>query len=141
MRSVIRSCRSDEVVLPNGICPTVLVIDANVECAQSLADLLEYCGYSVLVAIDGRMALALASPPPDIVIVEIALPDVDGYELLEQLRERAGSNRQLVIAVTVRPRDEQVDLQGMLDLHFLKPADPRVLLPALAGFARTLSAK
>lgn len=136
MPKVVRSSRAAAVAPPEGISPTVLVVDSNEECARSLAELLEYCGYSVSVAIDGRMARALADPPPDIIITELLLPDVDGYELVRELREQAGSKRQLIIAVTVRQREGKQ--QAPPDLHYLKPADPRVLLPALARFSRTL---
>jgi len=136
MGRVLSSSRTEAVVPPDGVSPSVLVIDSNEDCALSLAELLECCGYSVSVAIDGRMARALADPPPDIIITELRLPDVDGYELVQELRDRAGSKRQLIIAVTARQRDGKQ--KAPADLHFVKPADPRVLLPALARFARTL---
>ena len=139
MPNVIQSSRVNAVAPPAGISPSVLVIDSNEDCARSLAELLQFCGYSVSVAIDGRMALALAGPPPDIIITELFLPDLDGYELVRELRERAGSKRQLVIAVTARQRETKQKVAIRPDLHYLKPADPRVLLPALARFSRTLA--
>ena len=137
MLRVIRSSRTDAVVPPVGISPAVLVVDPNEDCARSLADLLECCGYSVTAAIDGRMALALADPPPDIIITELRLPDLDGYELIGKLRERAGKKNQLIIAVTTREGEEKVAVRP--DIHYRKPVDPRVLLPALARFSRTLA--
>ena len=93
MQRLMRSSRADAVAPPEGISPSVLVIDSNEDCARSLAELLDFCGYSVSVAIDGRMALALADPPPDIIITELSLPDMDGYELVDRLRERGGAKR------------------------------------------------
>ena len=139
MLRVIQSSRTDAVVPPVGISPAVLVVDPNEDCARSLAELLECCGYSVSAAIDGRMALALADPPPDIIITELILPDLDGYELVRTLRERAGTKRQLIIAVTARQREEKQKGAVRPDLYYLKPADPRVLLPALARFSRGLA--
>lgn len=139
MLRVIRSSRTDAVVPPVGISPAVLVVDPNEDCARSLADLLECCGYSVSAAIDGRMALALADPPPDIIITELLLPYLDGYELIGALRERAGTKHQLIIAVTALEREEKQKVAVRPDLHYRKPADPRVLLPALARFSRGLA--
>ena len=129
--------RAEAVVLPDGISPSVLVIDSNVECARSLAELLECCGYTARVAIDGRMAVALADPPPDIIVIELAIPDIDGFELVRRLRALAAAKKQLVIAVTVLSCED--DVPAKIDLHFLKPAEPRLLLSALARFARTLT--
>jgi CheY-like chemotaxis protein len=139
MRGIFRTSRIEAVAPPEGLSPSVLVVDTNEDCARSLAELLEFCGYSVSVAIDGRMALALADPPPDIIITELALPDLDGCELVRRMRERAGMKPLLVIAVTVRPPDETRTASGTIDHRFLKPADPKVLLPALARFTRTLA--
>jgi CheY-like chemotaxis protein len=62
---------------------------------------------------------------------------MDGYELVDRLRERGRAKHQLVIAVTVRQRDGSRPTS--IDQLYLKPADPRVLLPTLARFARTLA--
>jgi two-component system OmpR family response regulator len=139
MRRMIRSSRVDAVAPPEGISPSVLVVDTNEECARSLAELLEFCGYSVSVAIDGQMALALAEPQPDILITELSLPDLDGYELVRRMRELAGTKPLLVIAVTVWQPDDAPTASGKIDLWYLKPADPKVLLPALARFTRSLA--
>ena len=105
------------------------------------ADLLEFCGYRVMTAMSGRDAVRLADPPPDVVITELRLPDIDGYDLVRQLHERAGAKPQLVIAVTSRQREEDCVRAAAagVDLHFSKPADPRELLVAVARFVRGLT--
>jgi CheY-like chemotaxis protein len=138
MSRVLPTSRLAAVAPPDGVSPSVLVVDANEDCARSLAELLEFCGYTVSVAIDGRTALALAEPPPDIIITDLVIPDLDGFELIRQLRSRAGAKAQFVIAVTARQRADNRGAPVKIDLLFLKPADPKVLLPALARFARLL---
>jgi CheY-like chemotaxis protein len=138
MSRVLPTSRVAAVAPPDGVSPSVLVVDTNEDCARSLAELLEFCGYTVSVAIDGQMALALSDPPPDIIITELAIPDIDGFELIRQLRARAGTKSQFVIAVTTRQRADNRGAPVKIDHLFLKPADPKVLLPALARFARSL---
>jgi CheY-like chemotaxis protein len=138
MRTVVRSSCAAAVVPPEGLSPSVLVVDTDDECGRSLAELLDFCGYSVSVAGGGQTALALADPPPDILITELSLPDLDGYELVNRIRERAGEKPLLVIAITLRQLEEGSTAPVRVDLHFRRPADPRVLLPALARFAHTL---
>lgn len=140
MSPIARANRAVDVTAPVGVPSSVLVVENNEDCASSLADLLEFCGYRVAVATSGREALRLADPPPDVVITELRLSDVDGYDLVRQLRERAGAKPQLVIAVTSRQREEDCGRAAAgVDLHFSKPADPRQLLAAVACFFRTLT--
>jgi len=136
---MIRSSRIDAVAPPEGLCPSVLVVDANEECARSLGELLEYCGYSVSVAIDGQMALAMGEIPPDILITELTLPDLDGYELVRRVRARASAKPILVVVVSVRQLEESQASPMPIDFHYLKPADPKVILTTLARFARALA--
>jgi DNA-binding response OmpR family regulator len=138
MSRVLKTSRAAAVAPPDGVSPSVLVVDTNEDCARSLAELLEFCGYTVSVAIDGRMALALADPLPDIIITELALPDLDGFELIRQLRARAGNKTQFVIAVSSRQCADNRGTPVKIDLNYVKPADPKVLMPALARFARSL---
>ena len=90
-----------EFSAPAGVSASVLVLDSHEDSARSLADLLEFCGYQVVVASSGAEALSLASPF-DVVITELRLPDMDGYDLVRQMRERAGKRPQLIVAVTDR---------------------------------------
>jgi DNA-binding response OmpR family regulator len=96
--------------------------------------LLEYCGYSASVAPTARDALA--GPTPAIVVTELCLPDMDGYDLVRRLRERAGGRPMFVVAVSSRQPDDRRPAAGAgVDLYLSKPADPRELLAALARFS------
>jgi len=79
----------------------VLVVDDNVDAAQTLRELLVTLGHESAVAYDGLAALELAgSFKPDIAILDIGLPVMDGYELARKLREQLGPETPRLIAVT-----------------------------------------
>ena len=71
----------------------VLVVDDQVDSAQSLAALLEAAGFVVATAFDGNQALSVADNfRPDLVISDLEMPEMDGCELLARLRKRLGPN-------------------------------------------------
>jgi CheY-like chemotaxis protein len=104
----------------------VLVVDDNHDAADSLAMLLEMDGHHSRVAHDGAQALALAQTfAPEVALLDIGLPGMDGYELARALRERLGPSL-LLVALTGWSGDdarEQALAQGF-DVHMTKPADP-----------------
>jgi CheY-like chemotaxis protein len=114
----------------------VLVVDDNHDCAVSLALLLQQWGYEPAVAYDGPAALALASAaPPAAVVLDIALPGMDGCELATRLRGLPGMAKALLVALTGYGREEDVRLcsQAGIDLHLVKPCDPEELRRVLDG--------
>lgn len=133
MSTVVRPGRDS--ARPEGASLPILVVEDHEDCAASLAELLEFCGYSVRVAPTARDALA--GPTPAIVVTELRLPDMDGYDLVRRLRERAGDRPMLVVAVSSRQRDDdrRPGAGAGVDLHLPKPADPRELLAALTRFS------
>ena len=137
------SHRGQEVAPPPELSLSILVIESHEDSASSLADLLQFCGYRVAVAESGRTALALAEPVPDIIVMELRLPDMDGHELVSQLRQRAGAKPLFIVSVTNggSPEERQRAIQSGVDLYLHKPADPKVLLAALARFCRSLVPK
>src|SRR5262249_33438167 len=79
----------------------VLVVDDSPDCAESLALLLRSWGYEAVVTSDGHAALEAAHGcPPDVVLFDLALPGMDGYQLARRLRRIAGMERALLVAVT-----------------------------------------
>jgi len=75
----------------------VLVVDDNEDSADVLAELLRMCGHGVRVASYGQDALELVSDaPPDVVLLDVGLPDLDGYEVAALIRERFGRGIRLV---------------------------------------------
>jgi PAS domain S-box-containing protein len=103
----------------------ILVVDDNVDAANSLAQLLTLLGHDVAVAHDGPAALGKAAEaPPELVFVDIGLPGMDGYALARALRA-AGLDRAALVAVTGYGRDQDVrrSIERGFDDHLVKPVD------------------
>ena len=114
----------------------VLVVDDNHDLAESLATVLRLWGHDVRIAFDGRAAVAAAkSRPPDIVLLDIGLPTLDGFEVARQMRANSDlrQTRIVVISGYGRAEDRQRSREAGIDLHLTKPVDPLVLQRLLAG--------
>jgi signal transduction histidine kinase/ActR/RegA family two-component response regulator len=104
----------------------VLVVDDNADAAQMLAALLEVQGHAVSVEYDGRGALARArSEHPDVLLLDIGLPDMDGYELARRLRAQPENAGATLVALTGygQSQDRQEARQAGFDHYLVKPAD------------------
>jgi two-component system OmpR family response regulator len=123
---------------------SVLVVDDLFDVAASVVEVLSMSGFSrVSVAHTGGAALELAADnPPDVVLLDIGLPDLNGWEVARWLREqgRATGKRALVIAVTGygSAADQSRSEEAGVDLHLVKPVEPAVLVGVLKRFARVL---
>jgi PAS domain S-box-containing protein len=103
----------------------VLVVDDNLDAATSLSTLLSLIGHVVTLASDGPTALALVpAATPDLVLIDIGLPMMDGYALAAALRG-AGLDRAALVAVTGYGRDDDVrrSREAGFDDHLVKPVD------------------
>jgi CheY-like chemotaxis protein len=112
----------------------VLVVDDNVDAAEMLADALREAGYEVAVAHDGPGALTLAQElRPEVAVLDIGLPVMDGYEVARQLRARLGDGTVRLIAVTgyAQPQDVARGRAAGFERHLRKPVDLATLLEAL----------
>jgi CheY-like chemotaxis protein len=118
---------------------SILIVDDHPEVADSLADLLACYGHETRVARDGGEAIEVAvNGRFDVVILDIILPDGEGYTVAGRLRE-AMANRPLLIAVTGLPNLEGWSRAKGFDHHFVKPVEPAVLRDLLAGYADQLA--
>lgn len=123
-------------------CPlTVLVVDDLRDAADSMGDLLTLCGYTARVTYRGEDALRLAAAaPPDVVLLDLAMPGMDGWDLARRLRDEAGGKRPLLVAVSgygdAAARRRSAD--AGIDLHLVKPVDGAVLVGVLKRFGRVL---
>jgi two-component system CheB/CheR fusion protein len=109
----------------------VLVVDDNVDAAETLAVMLQLHGHTVSVAHDGARALAMAEEhPPDVVILDIGLPGIDGYQVARTLRGRAATARVTIAALTGygQAEDAARALSAGCDLHFVKPVNMQTLV-------------
>ena len=107
--------------------PRVLVVEDNRDAADMLACLLRCRGYEVRVAYDGPEGVATARGfHPQVVISDIGLPGMDGYEMARRLREDPALGHTLLVAVSGYGADDDVSraLSAGFDHHFVKPVDP-----------------
>src|ERR1700712_3893108 len=91
------------MILPRARTPglRILIAEDSLDCAESSAILLRHYGHEVEIAMDGPAALAAAAArPPDVLLLDIGLPRMDGFEVARRLREQAGEEKPVVIAVT-----------------------------------------
>jgi CheY-like chemotaxis protein len=105
----------------------ILVVDDVVDAAQSLADFLRLGGNTVHVAHNGRAALELAATHvPEVVFVDLQMPEIDGLEVARRLRGRAESSEMVLIAMTGfgQAQDRRQTAEAGFDHHLTKPLDP-----------------
>jgi CheY-like chemotaxis protein len=121
----------------------VLIVDDNVDAAESLAMLLQSDGHTVSVAHNGVDAVERAEAwRPDIAVLDVGLPGMNGYEVASVLRQRGDACPEL-IAVTGygQAADTQRALDAGFRYHLVKPVDARDLTTAIARCAVTRQAK
>jgi signal transduction histidine kinase/DNA-binding response OmpR family regulator len=112
----------------------VLVVDDNVDAAESTAAYLRLEGHEVKTVSDGTEALASVRVfAPHVIVLDIGLPGLDGYAVARQLRERGDTSHALLIAMTGygQKDDKQRASEAGFDYHFVKPTDPRQIQAAI----------
>lgn len=112
----------------------VLVVDDNQDAADLLSAFLTLGGHEVFTAHDGPGALAILSRfAPDVAVLDIGLPVMDGYELVARIREKLGLEAPAVIAVTGYGQEDDHARSRAAGFrhHFVKPVEPRALLAAI----------
>jgi two-component system CheB/CheR fusion protein len=105
----------------------VLIVDDSSDMVETVAELARTWGHDVAVAQDGPAALELASKfRPDIALIDIGLPEMDGYVLARQLRQQPGVETALLVAMTGygRQEDRRAAHEAGFALHLVKPLDP-----------------
>lgn len=119
----------------------ILVVDDLVDAADSLALLLRMLGHQVKTAHDGPAALEAAQQfLPEAVVLDIALPKLDGYQVAMRLRQDPPLQRVCLIALSGygEPSDVQQAQEAGFDHHLLKPVDPERLEALIAELASRL---
>jgi len=113
----------------------VLVIEDNDDSRQMLRELIRLLGHEVYEAVDGVTGVSSAlTLEPDLALVDIGLPGIDGYEVARRLREHPAGRRLLLVALTGYglPEDRERSRSAGFDLHLVKPVDPARLAQLLA---------
>lgn len=114
----------------------ILVVDDNVDAADALAEILEIEGHEVIVAYDGVEAFELAiEAKPDVGLLDIGMPRMDGNELAEKLRQHPVGRSMLLVATTGwgQESDRQRTRQAGFDFHLTKPVDLDALIALLTA--------
>jgi two-component system, OmpR family, response regulator len=135
--SDLRHCLWEPTTKQDGAGLHVLVVEDDPDTAESTALLLRLYGHQVQTAPDGPSALRAAQvAPPDVVLLDLGLPGMDGWKVAKRLGEQAGKKQPLLIAVTGygREADQRRSLEAGIHLHLLKPVDPDFLRKLLLRF-------
>jgi CheY-like chemotaxis protein len=122
----------------------VLVVDDNADAAETIAVFLRLEGHEVKSVCDGYEAIASAQVfAPHVVILDIGLPGMDGYEVARKLRETAQSGDSLYVALTGYGQKEDMAQASAAGFHrhFVKPTDPRSIQQAITEFFRKQATK
>jgi signal transduction histidine kinase/DNA-binding response OmpR family regulator len=112
----------------------ILVVDDNVDAADSVAWLFRQQAHDVRTTHDGRSAIELATEfRPQVVVLDLGLPQLDGYEVSRRLRKLPDTRDSLIIAVSGYGQDEdrRRSSQAGFDHHFIKPVDFQTLMGVL----------
>ena len=123
---------------PTAIGQRILVVDDNVDAAESLTSLLRVWGHDVQMVHDGSAALELAPAwVPSVIFLDIGMPGMDGFEVAQRLRRMPMLERTFLIALTGFGGDQDKSRadQAGFNRHVTKPVDPAVLLTLIADFA------
>ena len=120
---------------------SILIIEDHDDAREALRALLELEGHQVEAAASGPRGVEIArNSMPDIALVDIGLPEVDGYEVARRLRMLSG-RRPYLIALTGygQPDDVKRAYEAGFDAHLLKPVDPDALAKVLTAVPRVRS--
>jgi signal transduction histidine kinase len=119
-----------------GLRRRVLIVDDNTDAAHSLALLMEMGGHETRICYDGQSALTEAQKfLPDVVLLDIGLPGLDGLEVARRLRAMNLSPRPTLVALTGYGQHDDLrrSREAGFDHHLVKPADPQTLIALLAS--------
>lgn len=134
---------ADEPIAPGNASPAdagdtalkIMIVDDNIDVARIMAMYLESVGHHIVVENDSHKALAIAAKEvPDVCLLDIGLPGMDGHVLVQRLRAIEALSGTVFVAVTGygQPQDRAKALNGGFDHFFVKPINTRDLLAVLA---------
>ena len=113
----------------------ILVVDDDVDAADSLGMLLDMMGHQIHVAYDGRSAIdATRTFRPEVILLDIGMPGMDGHDTCRQLRQLPWAQGITIVALTGWGQEQarRESREAGFDLHFVKPVNPDHILEALA---------
>ncbi|NJM70907.1 MAG: response regulator transcription factor [Scytonema sp. RU_4_4] len=113
---------------------TILIVDDDLGTRLSISDYLELSGYSVITADDGQEALAMVEEyHPDLIVTDIIMPRMNGYDLVRRVRQQPGFRLLPVILLTARTKTQEriLGYQSGCDLYLPKPFELEELAAAI----------
>lgn len=113
---------------------TILVVDDDLGTRLSIGDYLELSGYTVIMADDGQQALDMVEEyHPDLIVTDIVMPKMNGYELVRRVRQQPGKRLLPVILLTARTKTQEriLGYQSGCDLYLPKPFELEELAAAI----------
>jgi CheY-like chemotaxis protein len=116
----------------------VLVVDDNADAASTLATMLSLHGFETRLAFGGKDGLRIAEEwQPDVAVIDIGMPQLNGYELCRLIREQPWGERMLMIACTGwgQNDDRERARAAGFDVHLVKPIKPDELVHVISGVA------
>ena len=139
--------QTEAIALPSSACSDtarlrVLIVEDNVDSAETLAELIEIWGHEVRIVHHGAAAMAVAAEfLPEVVLLDIGLPGISGYEVAGMLRQQPDLEETLLVALTGygQEDDRRKAMSAGFDLHLTKPVNPDQLQRILAQTAPATS--
>jgi len=116
-------------VMPDSQIATILVAEDHLDSRDALRALLEAFGYRVVEAVNGREAVEVAlAEQPDLILMDIMMPELDGFEATRELRRHRLTHRTPIIAVTAMEGAHHLAIQAGANDYVRKPVDIRRLV-------------
>jgi len=113
----------------------VLIVDDNADLAEATSMMLTFCGFNTTTAYNGSLALEKARNfGPEIILLDLGLPDMDGYEVASTIRRECGLATTIFIAMSARDPDSRAPhaREARFDHYLVKPVDLDLLLRLLS---------
>jgi CheY-like chemotaxis protein len=137
-RIMISGSTPSSAAEPNEQRATVLVAEDHLDSRDAMRALLEAFGYRVLLAANGREAIAVAlEKKPDLILMDIMMPELDGFEATRELRRHTSTADTPIIAVTAMEGAQQLALQAGATDYVRKPIDIRGLLAKVSNWLKS----
>ena len=119
----------------------VLIVDDDADAMELVKRVLQSCKASVITAKSGAEALTLLQQdPPDVVLADIGMPEMDGYEFVKRFRvldaQRGRDTPVVALTALARSEDRRRAMLAGFDLHLAKPVEPAELVAVVGRFAR-----